>query len=58
MGQLADLDSTIAKEVRDHQGAFLYAIDKLRNNNKIDFPQWIAVGDQNTGKSSVMEAIT
>ena len=58
MGQLADLDFTIAKEVRDRQGAFLDAIDKLRNNNKIDFPQWIVVGDQNTGKSSVMEAIT
>lgn len=47
--------------VRDCQAPFLDAIDQLRQHqvdSEIDFPQWIVVGDQNTGKSSVMEAIS
>ena len=60
MAQLPEFWSTIA-DVRDRQAPFLDTIDQLQQhhiNSKIDFPRWIVVGDQNTGKSSVMEAIS
>ena len=44
-----------------NQTALLDLIDKLRNHNVgdiIDFPQIIVCGDQSSGKSSVLEAIS
>lgn len=53
--------SPLSKERFESQAPLLDAFDKLRQHGAkldISFPQWVVVGDQNTGKSSVMEAIS
>jgi polynucleotide 5'-kinase involved in rRNA processing len=58
-----DINSPFTSDMHQAQIPFLDAIDKLREHcpgvyEDIQFPQWIVVGDQDTGKSSVMEAIS
>ncbi|KAF2659337.1 hypothetical protein K491DRAFT_207317 [Lophiostoma macrostomum CBS 122681] len=57
-----DLNSAFNSTLYQAQIPLLDAIDKVRGHrasfyDDIQFPQWVVVGDQNTGKSSVMEAI-
>ncbi|KAI1442064.1 P-loop containing nucleoside triphosphate hydrolase protein [Annulohypoxylon stygium] len=55
------LDSTALEQLHVEQKALLDAIDDLRKHGidrLVDLPQIIVVGDQSSGKSSVLEAIS
>ncbi|KAK3363194.1 P-loop containing nucleoside triphosphate hydrolase protein [Lasiosphaeria hispida] len=57
-----DLDSSAMQQLQAEQRALLDTIDELRvlglGNKFLDLPQLIVVGDQSSGKSSVLEAIS
>ncbi|EED18923.1 dynamin family GTPase, putative [Talaromyces stipitatus ATCC 10500] len=64
MGALTN-DSTAGKRIRHFVGvesskqlAFIDDLHRLGLSRTVDLPELIVVGDQNTGKSSVLQAIT
>lgn len=59
--EVISLDSVALEQLHGEQKALLDAIDDLRKHGIdrfVDLPQIIVVGDQSSGKSSVLEAIS
>jgi len=61
MANTLGFDFVPSDDILAEETPLLDAIDELRKTRtetNIDFPMWVVVGDQNTGKSSVVDAIT